>query len=68
MGDKRVLGPQEPVIGRIRNLYIEEIYIKLEKKGVSMGKIKSLIYRMGLEQKKLNDFKNVRLYFDVDPV
>lgn len=68
LGRQRVLGPQEPVISRIRNLYIEEIYIKVEKKKISITKVKELIYKLGLEVKQHKDYKMLRLYFDVDPV
>ncbi|UXX77660.1 primosomal protein N' [Reichenbachiella carrageenanivorans] len=68
LGRQRVLGPQEPVISRIRNLYIEEIYIKVEKKKISISKVKELIYKLGLEVKQHKDYKMLRLYFDVDPV
>ncbi|MCV9385476.1 replication restart helicase PriA [Reichenbachiella ulvae] len=68
LGRKRVLGPQTPVIGRIRNLYIEEIFLKMEKKGVSVNKFKDLVYQKGLELKKKKDYSTLRLYFDVDPV
>lgn len=68
LGRKRVLGPQTPIIGRIRNLYIEEIFVKLEKVGLSATKAKDLIYRKGLELKAKKEFASLRLYFDVDPV
>ncbi|MDW3211276.1 MAG: primosomal protein N' [Reichenbachiella sp.] len=68
LGRQRVLGPQQPVISRIRNLYIEEIYIKIEKKKISINKVKELVYKLGLEVKQHNEFKTLRLYFDVDPV
>ena len=68
LGRQRVLGPQQPVISRIRNLYIEEIYIKIEKKKISINKVKELVYKLGLEVKQQKDYKMLRLYFDVDPV
>lgn len=68
LGRQRVLGPQQPVISRIRNLYIEEIYIKIEKKKISINKVKELVYKLGLEVKQHKDHKMLRLYFDVDPV
>lgn len=68
LGKKRVLGPQTPVIGRIRNLYIEEVFLKVEKKGVSIQKVKELVYRLSIDLKKKKEFNSLRLYFDVDPV
>lgn len=39
----RVLGPEAPLIGRIRNYYIQQVLIKIEKEGVSVQKIKSVL-------------------------
>ncbi|PIB37409.1 primosomal protein N' [Reichenbachiella sp. 5M10] len=68
LGKRRVLGPQTPVIGRIRNLYIDEIFVKIEKKGVSIKKVKELVYKLSIELKKKKEYSSLRLYFDVDPV
>ncbi|UXP31284.1 primosomal protein N' [Reichenbachiella agarivorans] len=68
LGKRRVLGPQKPVIGRIRNLYIEEIFLKIEKKGVSISKVKELTYRLNLDLRKKKEYASLRVYFDVDPV
>lgn len=68
LGRRRVLGPQTPVIGRIRNLYIEEVFLKMEKKGISVVKVKDLVYQKSLELKKKKEYGALRLYFDVDPV
>ncbi len=67
LGRQRVLGPQQPVVSRIRNLYIEEVYIKVEKNKTNIPKVKGLAYKLGLETKQNKDFKALRLYFDVDP-
>lgn len=62
----RILGPEEPHIARIRNYYLQNILIKLEKKA-SLKKSKALL------QEKLKDFsandqyKSIRLGIDVDP-
>ncbi|MFY0628123.1 MAG: primosomal protein N' [Reichenbachiella sp.] len=68
IGNKRVLGPQQPIISRIRNLYIEEIFVKMEKKGVSIMKFKELIYRLSMKLKEDKKFNNLRVVFDVDPI
>ena len=68
LGAQRVLGPQQPLIGRIRNMFIEEIIIKIEKQGVSVQKIKALIYSKSLELKDKKIFNTLRVSFDVDPV
>ncbi|WP_109830462.1 replication restart helicase PriA [Reichenbachiella versicolor] len=68
LGEKRVLGPQQPMISRIRNLFLEETIIKIERQGVSIPKVKELIFRKSLELKEKNIYKSLRVAFDVDPV
>ncbi|MES3019233.1 MAG: primosomal protein N' [Bacteroidota bacterium] len=50
----RVLGPEAPLIGRIRNYYIQTILIKIEKEGVSVQKIKYAL-------------RDILTSFDADP-
>lgn len=63
----RILGPEAPMISRIRNYYIQTILIKVEKEGVSIQKIKEAL------QLILSDFdsqtanKGVYIHIDVDP-
>ena len=64
----RVLGPMAPVIARVQNLYIRQITLKMET-AASMSKVKKIL-RTLYEQMLAADarMKNVRLYYDVDPV
>lgn len=50
----RILGPESPLIGRIRNYYIQTILIKVEKEGVSVQKIKDAL-------------RDILATFDADP-
>lgn len=68
LGIKRVLGPQEPVISRIRNMYLREVFIKVEKTRVDINKVKNLLLTKANELIKDKKFKTVRVIFDVDPV
>lgn len=64
---KRILGPETPLVGRIRTYYIKTILIKAEKEGVSINKIKaalSVILR-SFESDPVN--KGVYIQIDVDP-
>jgi primosomal protein N' (replication factor Y) (superfamily II helicase) len=64
---KRILGPQSPVIGRMHNLYIKNILIKIERQS-SFNKAKEILRK---EIEKLNhheDYKGVLITIDVDPV
>jgi primosomal protein N' (replication factor Y) len=67
LGKSRVLGPQEPVISKLRNLYLMELYIKLDKGFGTLDKIKS---HVGNEISKLNsiaEYRSVRVIPDIDP-
>lgn len=68
IGKKRILGPQEPVISRIRNMYIREIYIKVEKQGINVNKVKEILYLKSNELQKVKKMNGLRVVFDVDPV
>lgn len=68
LGNMRVIGPVEPVIGRIRNQYLFDITIKYEKQGLNIPAIKDFLLtsRNMLVSQQL--YKSVRVVFDVDPV
>lgn len=65
--EKRVLGPEQPLVARIRNNYIQTITLKVERKDISIVKVKDLI-RQALVHFEI-DKKNsgVRVVVDVDP-
>ena len=64
---QRVLGPEFPVISRIRNEYIKKILMKIEKE-FSMSKAKSILAEQ-IENFKLDkDYTGVRIMVDVDPM
>lgn len=66
-GKKAVIGPEEPVINRIRNQYLEQILFKLPRnqKIVKDVKLYLLEIRQHVQQKP--DFKASRIVLDVDP-
>ena len=64
--DKRVLGPEYPVIKRIQSLYIKEIFLKIDKK-ISIIKSKEIIISASLQLKNLSNFSNIQVFFNVDP-
>ena len=67
LGLQRILGPAEPMISKIRNKYLREIYIKLERDKVNLDKVKKNILEIGREIQNNKDFKKTSLIFDVDP-
>lgn len=66
LGD-RVLGPEAPLISRIRNYYIQTILIKVEKEGVSVQKIKEALQQILRNFDSQPSNKGVYIQIDVDP-
>lgn len=64
---KRVLGPEVPLISRIRNYYINTILLKIERDGASIQKVKMALKEIlvSFETNKLN--KGAFIQVDVDP-
>ncbi|QSE99427.1 primosomal protein N' [Fulvivirga lutea] len=67
LGSQRVLGPQEPVINKIRNEYLVELLIKLERGSIDLNKVKQIIQNCSNEILNEKDLKSSKIVFDVDP-
>ena len=64
----RVLGPEAPSVGRVQNLYIRQVVLKMEIQA-SMTKVKKILRNIYEQMIELDSrMKAVRLYYDVDPV
>lgn len=66
LGQSRVLGPQEPVINKIRDKYLMDIFLKVEKK-YSIEAVKDHIHQAYLELLKKKELRSVDFIYDVDP-
>lgn len=64
---KRVLGPEFPLISRVRNLYHKTILLKIER-DASIAKVKKIISDLLTQFKSSHHYKAVRIQTDVDPV
>ena len=62
----RILGPEFPLIGRIKNLYLKDILIKIEPT-TSLDYVKNHITQTHHSMLENADWKSVRLNVDVDP-
>ncbi|RZL45278.1 MAG: primosomal protein N' [Pedobacter sp.] len=62
----RVLGPEQPLVARIRNYYIKQIIIKTEK-NAAIQKVKSVLKDTIRDFNAQKDFKSVITQIDVDP-
>ena len=64
---KRVLGPEFPMISRIRNLFHKTILIKIERES-SVVQVKKIIVEELGKFKVKGEYKSVRVNMDVDPM
>lgn len=63
----RVLGPEYPMVARIKNMYIKNILIKYEVKA-SPSSVKDIIIE-NIKRMDLHDkYKSIRIDIDVDPI
>lgn len=63
----RVLGPEPPLISRIRNQFIQTITLKVERNNVSISRVKELIRQSITQFSMEKQYKGVRISIDVDP-
>jgi len=66
LGD-RILGPQVPNVSRVKNLFRQQILVKVDKQQDSPSKIKHFLSKMAEEMIKNKVYKGLRVVFDVDP-
>jgi primosomal protein N' (replication factor Y) len=66
-GEERVIGPQAPLVSRIRNYYIQSIMLKFEKDGVSINKVKATIRDVITQFQTTKLSKGSVVQADVDP-
>lgn len=66
LGDM-ILGPQAPLVGRVRNYYIQSVIIKMDWKNLSVSKIKTLIKEKVSNFEVNKNNKGAYLVIDVDP-
>jgi len=64
--ESRVLGPQEPVINKIRDKYLMDLFLKIEGK-YNMQAVKEIIYKGQLQLLKEKRFTSIEVIFNVDP-
>lgn len=64
----RVLGPEAPMVARIKNLYIRQIVLKMENEA-SMPKVKKILRNVYEQMVSIDSrMKSTILYYDVDPM
>jgi len=63
----RVLGPDFPVIARIKNQYIKNAMLKVERE-ISVKKTRHLVMEVKNHFEAFSEYKGVRITIDVDPM
>jgi primosomal protein N' (replication factor Y) len=66
-GKGRILGPEAPIVERIRDIYYQELLIKIERQGVDLNKAKQALKDTAAHVLQKQHYKKVRVEFDVDP-
>lgn len=63
---ENLLGPEYPVVSRVKNQYIKQMIIKVDK-NLNINKVKDFIGSTIENFKHDQDFKSVKIQIDVDP-
>lgn len=63
----RVMGPEEPPVGRVQTLYIRRIMLKIET-NASLTKVKSILSDVRIDMANGGRLSGATVYCDVDPV
>jgi len=64
---KRILGPEYPIVSRVKSLFLKDILLKIEKElpvNQSKEKLKAIINN---NFNKIEKYKSIRIILDVDP-
>ncbi len=64
---EQVLGPQEPIVNKIRNKYLQEIMLKIDKDDAQLKDIKNIIQKTANYLNQQQTHKKTQFTIDVDP-
>lgn len=67
LGKSRVLGPEPPIISRLRNQYLWTIMLKLEREGINLSAVKAMITSTINEVKTDKRYREADCICDADP-
>jgi primosomal protein N' (replication factor Y) len=62
-----VLGPEEPIISKIRNEYLQHILIKVRRGKTSLSYVKEFLNKTSMIIHARKEFKGGKIVFNVDP-
>ena len=64
---ERVLGPEKPMIARVKTMYIQKIVLKLEL-GIDLKRVRACLYQIRSSIMSSQRYASVTVYYDADPV
>ena len=62
-----LLGPEYPIVSRVKNLYIKQMLIKFNRE-YSASRVKELIIKQIYQFQLIPEYKSVIVQIDVDPI
>lgn len=67
LGKARVLGPDIPLVDRVRNYYLRNILVKVERQGINLGAVKKYMAHCIQQLTLQKDYRRLLVVVDVDP-
>lgn len=64
----KIMGPGEPMVGKIRNEFLMLALLKIRRDQGKLHEIKHTLQQTTAHLLQLKEFRNVKVVFDVDPV
>jgi len=64
----KIVGPGEPMVGKIRNEFLMLALLKIRRDQGKLHEIKHTLLQTTAQLQQLKEFRNVKVVFDVDPV
>lgn len=64
----RVLGPEPPLVSRVRNNYLQIITLKIERHDISIVKVKDKLMQTILQFTANKKYRSIKIHIDVDPL
>jgi len=68
IAQQKVYGPIQPIISKLRNKYLYEIIIKIDRSEPHLNKVKINIWKSSQQVILSQPFRGVQVLFNVDPV
>lgn len=64
----KIIGPGEPIVGKIRNEFLMLALLKIRRDQGKLHEIKHTLLQTSAQLQQPKEFRNVKVVFDVDPV